>query len=408
MGATPVLWGPNRWGLAAILGLGFAVRVGLALGTDGVGYDLESYRIVDEALRNGDPLRFYREVNESSDFGPYPRWPYPTAFLPIIAVASAVARLTSAGLDDVVRLSISLADIAIAFVVQSLLAWRGASARERLAAAAVVAFGPAFVAVSGFHGQLDAVAILPAVVGLAVWERSDAAHRAVLAGLLIGLGGAIKTVPLLMVLALLPSARSTRERVTLIVSAALVPAVAMLPFVAADPVPTLRSLQYRGAAGLGGLSLLVQPSLPTGWLAGGDVALGRLGNLLRSVAPLFTVIPALAVTAIGLRRKVAAPVMATLVWLTFYVTTVNFFMQYLVWGLPFFLMAGHIRKVALLQLGLLPAVVLTYAGGTESQVWLLYTPAMILAWAAAAVALGVGLVSPAADPEAARRAAPAG
>jgi hypothetical protein len=49
--------------------------------------------------------------------------------------------------------------------------------------------GPSFIDISGYHGQIDSVAILPAVLALMVWERRPQPTRSVRAGLLIGLGG---------------------------------------------------------------------------------------------------------------------------------------------------------------------------------------------------------------------------
>src|SRR5207302_10782054 len=102
------------------------------------------------------------------------------------------------------------ADAAIAWLVQAGLGRAGASDRTRLSACALVALGPAFALISGMHGQIDSVAILPAVLALVVWERGGS-RRALAAGLLIGRAASIKTAPGLMVLALLPSVRSRRE-----------------------------------------------------------------------------------------------------------------------------------------------------------------------------------------------------
>jgi hypothetical protein len=59
-----------------------------------------------------------------------------------------------------------------------------------------------------------------------------------------------------------------------------------------------------------------------------------------------------------------------------------------VWGLPFFLMAGYLREVLVLELVLLPPVLVTYAG--VSQAWVVdvfYVVPMIAVWAGMVVAL---------------------
>lgn len=378
---------PYRRALWALIAVGTLVRLVLAATTDGVAYDLESFSIVNTALRDGDPFGFYAVVNESGAFGPYPRWPYPTGSLPLVLAVGSLADALGVGLDHLIRVPFIAADAAIAWLVASFLGRRGASERTRLGAAALVALGPAFAGISGFHGQMDAPAILPAVLALWVWERLDGPQRALLAGALIGVGGAVKTAPLLMVLALLPSARSRREGLTLMAAAAAVPLAALLPFLVADPGSVLSSLRYRGAPGLGGISLLAQPALPTGWLAGENVPLNGLSRALLDWGIVVTLPVLLGVAAFALRRRLAALDAAVLLWLAFYVAGVNFFMQYLVWGLPFLLMRGHLRAVAALQLALLPALVLTYSSSPDTLIWLLYTPPVLLAWAVAVVAL---------------------
>jgi hypothetical protein len=50
-----------------------------------------------------------------------------------------------------------------------------------------------------------------------------------------------------------------------------------------------------------------------------------------------------------LRYRPALIDAAVLLWLAIYAFSPNFFLTYLVWGLPFFIMAGYLRQVAILQ-----------------------------------------------------------
>jgi len=142
-------------------------------------------------------------------------------------------------LEFTIRLAPIAANLGIAFVVQDFLGQRGAERSTRLAGAALVAPGPSFLVVSGYHGQFDAVAFLPAVLALTLWER-DLPRRALWAGLLIGLGGALKTVPLLLLVALLPSVRTRREAAVLVGAAALPVLAALAPFAIAGTLPDSR------------------------------------------------------------------------------------------------------------------------------------------------------------------------
>ncbi len=119
------------------------------------------------------PLHMYSLVNGH----PYNRWPYPSGFLPWILAADWLTRHIGHHFDGWVQLPQIFADAALAWFVQDFLRLRGCSERLRLTAAAVVAFGPSFFIVSGYHGQIDSLAILPAVAALYVWERSPPGVR---------------------------------------------------------------------------------------------------------------------------------------------------------------------------------------------------------------------------------------
>jgi len=358
----PMLWG--------IIALGVAAGTILALSTRGDPYDMESFGLVRAALDHG-PLEPYALFAQQGIV----RWPYPPAFFPWIWVSGALA---GHGLSFAffVRVPSILADAALAWLVQDFLGSRGVGARTRLVAAGLVALGPSFLAISGYHGQIDALAILPGVAAVSLWERrGHGASRALAAGLLVGVGGALKTVPLLLLLALLPSVRSRREALTLLAAAALPLAVAFAPFALAGKLPSVHVLTYRGLPGAGGLSLLAQPDLslatlgisPTR-LSGPSDALVRYGGLLVGAG-------LLAVAAVGARSRARALPLAVLLWLAVYAFGVNFFFQYALWGLPFFLMAGYVREVLVVQAVLLLPTLVYYG-----RPW--HLPAVAIAYTA--------------------------
>lgn len=359
-----------------LIAAGLAVRVVLAFTTRGVPFDLNSYGVVSEGLR-AHGLDVYSAVNA----GRFPRWPYPPGMFPVILGAQGAHDLTGASLAGIIRLPSIAADLAIAWIVQDFIGRRGFGPRSRLGAAALVALGPSFIAISGFHGQIDSVAILPAVGALAVWDRPHMRHRAIVAGTLIGIGAGVKTIPILMLLALLPSARSRREGLVLAGSAIAVLAVAVLPFALADPAGVSILGRYRGAVGLGGASLAAQPNLALGWLG---VAAAPISGVSRWLQAHGSVITALALAASGgalLYRRTSAVPAALAVWLTIYVFGVNFFMQYMVWGLPFLIMAGYLRWALALEAVLLVPTVLTYAHPRSTWLaWLGYVVPMLAVW----------------------------
>lgn len=336
--------------LIALLLVGLVGRIVLALSTYGVPFDIGAFPVVHNALHT-DPLHLYAGE----------RWPYPPGYFPWIVAAAHLQLWTGIALTDWVQLPSILADIAIAFIVQNVLGARGHGDRSRLVAAGLVAAGPVFVMVSGFHGQIDSIAILPAILGVLVWERHRGPRRALYAGLLIGVGGLIKTIPAVVAFALLPHMRSKRESVTLLAAAGLPLVLGFMPFALADPQSVKTAVLYRGLPGVGGISLAVQPNLGGVWLTDvpqptNPVTVFLIDHGGAVAAPLL-----LATFAFVFWRKPEPIVGAALIYLSVWAFGINFFLQYLVWGIPFLLMAGYVREVAAAQLLIAPAVYLTYA-----------------------------------------------
>jgi hypothetical protein len=374
-----------RFSLWFILMLGTIVAGVVASATRGQSYDMESFRLVRDALNQG-PLEVYRyfahhDVN---------RWPYPPAFFPWIWASGAIAAHGGPSFAFMIRVPTILADAAIALIVQDWLGYVGRTPRERLLAAALVSLGPSFVVIAGYHGQFDAVAILPGVLAVNLWSRLESPWRALVVGLLIGLGGAMKTVPLLLVLAVLPTARSRKELVMVLVGAAVPVLVSFAPFAIAGALPSAHALSYRGLPGVGDLSLAAQPNLAELALGVANPGASGLTQLLINHGALVIAAGLLAVAAIGARTRAAPTQMATLLWLAVYAFGVNFFFQYAVWGLPFFLMAGYLWSVLAAQLLLIGPALLFYLGPWHAKTLAVaYDVVMIGLWAAA---LGAFLV----------------
>lgn len=387
--------------LRAVIGLlaaGLLLRLLIVDGTDGVAFDMGSFMQVEAALREHG-FGFYAEIHPS-------RWPYPPGYLPFVAFAGV--EVPPLQLQSWIRLPAVLADVGLALVAQDLLGRLGGTPRQRVWAVALVALGPVFVGVSAFNGQLDPVATLFALAALWVWTVPGLGRRALYAGLLIGAGAAVKTVPGLMVLALAPTARSWRELVTLAASAAAVLAAAMGPFVLATPSEALRIFTYHGVPGFGGVSLLVQPDFPQRTLAGLPVEASDALLFMRDHGHRVVLLPALALLA-GLFwwRRPDALTASVLLWLTVWAFGANFFLQYLVWGLPFLLARGHLVAAAAVQLGLSAALLASY-NAPVPEGWALWAYTVpVVAFLVASVAAVVLLAARVIRRPAAGRAVPA-
>lgn len=364
-----------------LIAIGVAARVIVAFSTRGQVYDLNSYALVNAAL-HAHVFDVYHRLDDYS-VPPYGRWPYPPGFFAFIVPLASLAHAAGLSFTSLIRVPACIADGAIAWLVQDFLGSRGYSERTRLAAAGLVALGPSFAVISGYHGQLDSVAILPAVAAVSLWTRTDADWRPYAAGALIGVGAAIKTVPIVMLLALLPSARSRREAVALVTTAVAIPLATFAPWLILDGQGKSLVWTYRGGPGLGGISLLTDPSLPQ---IPFGTAHGTVRGLTKSVfedARWITGAALLGAAALLARYRPPAVQAAAFLWLVVWAFGVTFFLQYLVWGLPFLIMAGYLWPVLILQLALLPATIVSYQTGAPAWViWALYTVPMIGAWVA--------------------------
>ena len=369
----------GRRALWLMLAAGLLARLIVAAVTEANTDDLHSFDFVRTALRE-DPLHVYEDVPEL-------RWPYPPGYFPFVAGCAAVDSALGIDFRHLLRLGPIAADMGIAALVQHLLGTRGATERTRLAAVGLVLFGPVFFGVSAYQGQLDPVAILPALAAFAIWLR-ESPNRALHAGLLIGLGASVKTVPLLMLLALAPSVRSPRELATLAGAAVAVPVAMLAPFLAVDAGSVIDHLRYRGFPGLGGLSLVATPQYPLFWQADHLPPTGGQTIFLLDHGDLITAAGLLAAAAVLARFRPDPLGAATIVWLAVWVFGVNFFVQYLVWGLPFLLARGQLRTVAAIHALAGPAVLLLYLERSEEWLlWSVYTVPMIALWVLFAVVL---------------------
>jgi hypothetical protein len=375
-----------RW-IWTLVAVGIAARLVIAFTTDGVAFDLGNFQRVSDALESG-TLHVYGTVNFEEH---QVRWPYPPAYFPLIWLTDQVSELTGLSFQSLIRLPAILADAGIALLVQDYLRRIGAADGLRVLATALIMLTPSFAMVSGFQGQIDAVAILPAVAAVYLWDLGiGGTRRALYAGILIGVGAAVKTVPILLLLALLPRVRSPREAAILVTSAVAVPLAMLAPFLVADGDAVMTALRYKGIPGFGGISLLVQLDAPSLLLLSEAVDYNAAFEWLLDHGRVVTMLGLGGLCALLLRARPPVVVAATLVWLTVFVFGVNLLLQYLVWGLPFLLMSGYVRWVLVLLAALVVPTVIAYLGPWESSaVVSVYTSIMLAVWAAFVVALAV-------------------
>ncbi len=365
--------------LWALIVVGVLARVAVAFATRGNPYDIDSLTIVERALHS--PASVYGQTTD--------RWPYPPGFFPLVWLAGRFAEISGLPFHGWVQLPQILADGAIAWLVQMYLGIRGADGTTRIRAGGLIALGPSFAVISGYQGQIDSFAILPAVVAVVLWTMPRVhRHRALYCGILIGVAATIKSVPILTLVALLPTVTSRREAAVLVGSAVAVPMVSLMPFLIVDYGPTRSALSYHGIAGLGGISLLVQPDLARSWIGSMPFAYSDLSRTLSDAGTAAVAGSVLLSAFLATRARATPSVAAVIVFLAVYVLGINFFFQYLIWGLPFLIMAGRIRAAFIVQaLALPPMLVSVLAPWSADIVSTAYFWWMTTLWACALLCL---------------------
>jgi hypothetical protein len=253
-------------------------------------------------------------------------FPYPPLFLGWIGVVD--------GADGLMRLPGIAADLTLAWLVQHVMGARGFSPPARLGATALIALGPPVWDTSTNQSQIDTLAILPAFVGALVWERGHG-HRALVAGLLVGIGAAIKLPAGLVLLGLLPTRVSLREGLVLSGVAAAVPAVLLAPFAIADPGGVASAITYHGYPRFGGYAVLLSPEATR-------IASDASGPL--------TLAALLGAFAWVLYRRTPPMAATALIFIAVYLFGVHWNVQYLMWSIPFLLVAGEVMGVLVMEL----------------------------------------------------------
>jgi Glycosyltransferase family 87 len=349
-----------RWILASGLALQLLVNLGEPEGDD-VRHFGKTAAIF---LRHGFHSYSYFSAFDPTHPFDYRSYSYPPGFVPWLLLAHP---LTGHAFAIVARLPPILADVALAWLIQDDLRDRGATSKTRLAAVALVMFGPLFISVSSVTGQIDGLAFVPVVLAFIVWRRRDGRSRAIVSGLLLATGGLIKLVPLLFVGALVPTARSFREAAVLI-TASVVPVICVLaPFLAVDPHGVIHTLDYGGFPGGGGLAVITEPSLARHFLGDYTFHLSPIARGLEHHGIGLTLVAYAVVVAVLIRRRVPPAEAAFVISLTLLVFAVNFYEQYLLWLLPIALLCGRVALVFVIEVVM---TVYLYIEGSLPTHWL--------------------------------------
>jgi hypothetical protein len=319
---------PRRRRLHPAIAVGIAalaLRAAFLLVSDGDQYDIfYAFRGVGEHVRQG---------GDAFDSGFVGRQNYPPFMIWWWALSSwAVPTEQTHVYAAVVRIPFLLADAAIAPLLLLVVGGRRGSR-----AAWLYAVSPIAIAVATLHGQADPCIAMLLLLAVMVLPR-----RWLLAALFVGIGAAIKPWALFFVPALLAG----------------LPVRAWWRFVAVSLTPTVLAFAsyalIHPAHLVDGLSRMVHYSAPVEGLGTGQLAIGHSDGLISAL----NIVAGLCVVGAALLSRhrgdhpADAVALGMVLLLALSPTTAD---QYLMWPIPFLLLAGRLRLCVLLSLALLPA-----------------------------------------------------
>lgn len=305
----------------------------------GAAYDIESFRLVGEALLTG------QDVYASATSGRHPYLPLQMYW---IGAALWAAQHTAVPFVLWIKLPAVLADVAITAVLFRTAQRWGRMGETAVLLALVYALNPLPLLISAYHGQFDALTVLLLLLAWYAWHFG---RRLGWSAVALALAVLSKTWPIVflpIVLLRLPDWRRRLGFTGVVLAIPLLSVAVYLLLFTADAQPMLRRvLTHTGVAGFWGHSALLA--------AGGTATAVPYAALLAVRRWLL-----LLAGALGLwltRRQSALDALLTLVLLEL-VVTVGIGIQWLVWPLPFAVLAGEVtwlRRYSLACLVLLLA-----------------------------------------------------
>lgn len=292
----------------------------------GAGYDIESYRLVTDALLSG--VEVY-----GAALGRHPYLPFQMFIMGAMAHLAQVS-----GLPYVVAIKLPsiAADMAITAIIFRVI--QKHYRRPDLAAyfAVLYALNPVSILVTSYHGQFEAITLLLLVLAWYTWQVSE---RRTASAVALGLAILNKTWPILFLPVVLLRISHRRGQAIYAALALGIPVLAVATYLfaySADPMTMLgRALTHRGVAGYWGPGAILFPAAEQ-WSFLQPVAQGLLS--LRNWLLLGAVLIALWQT----RSQPALDAFLTLL-LSVFVVTVGIGIQWLLWLVPFGLLAVEAR-----------------------------------------------------------------
>ncbi len=294
----------------------------------GATYDIDSFRLVAEAMLRNEDL-----YSAASVMGRHPYLPFQAY---IIAGAMLAASATRIPFVVVVKLPALVADMAITATVYRVCRRRGNRVTAASSAALLYALNPISILATAYHGQFDAIPVLFLLIAWYLWRFG---RRMMPSAIALAFGVQSKTWPVLFLPVVAIRARGRRFAigyVTVVLGVPLLLTALYLVAFGGDPRPLFgRALTHTGVPGYWGITGLL--ALAKESVRGADgLYAGYVG--MRRIILLATGLGALWAT----RRQSGLDALTTLI-LCVLAVTAGMGLQWLLWVVPFALLAGDVR-----------------------------------------------------------------
>ncbi len=372
--------------------LALAVRLAAAVIFDAETGDIPGYRTMANVVLAGDNIYHHRVL-----------FPYTPLTLPLPALSLLLAQASGLSFAVAIKLWPIAADVALTLLVAAAVARRTGRPAAARAAGLAYALNPVAILTSAFHGNQTTLAVAFAVAAYVATLRGPAGSR--LAAVLLGLGIAARSFPVLLLPVFLialptnPGRAAWRGRATFAAWTLLPVALVSLPALLADAPAYLREIfSYSGFVDQGWLA--IRRAWGVVWGLGGPEPVPTAATLALLQASKWLVLAAYAALLVWLARRrppVDLAVGCLPAWLLFLVVYGGVSTHYLVWVVPFGLIAAGRWAVAYslaaaaamigFYLTWFPAILLgPYAAAAPpaETAWRVYLVTLIAAWAVAA------------------------
>ncbi|MGC8947516.1 MAG: glycosyltransferase 87 family protein [Anaerolineae bacterium] len=310
----------------------------------GAEYDIESFRRVGEVFLQGQAIYSSPLVS-----GRHPYLPFQVY---LIGAAIWISQKSGLPFAFTVKLPSIVADLGLIALIFRIVQKSGKSIEQAMTLGLLYALNPVSILVSAYHGQFDA---LPALLLALAW---NCLSKPGLSALFLGLAVVDKTWPILFLPIALMRLDSFRRQVLYCSIAVAIPVLLTTAYLVAfpeDAVPLVRrALTHSGVPGWWGGSAIL--NILTGGTEWGQRALGLLGNYGR-----WLVLGCVGLSYWLTRKESTIAALVTAI-LTLYVFTPGFGLQWLLWVVPFAILAEDVGMLNKYVVGALLYMVPSYFG----------------------------------------------